>query len=119
MLSEAPQENRHGADYFQRDAPDDYNRFLFLAVCCSVLQCFAVCCSVLQCVAVCCSVLRCVTVCCVVLQFVTVCCSVLQCLFEHDAPDDYNRFLFSAVCCIVCVAVCCSVFQCVAVSSSL
>jgi len=30
---------------------------VYVAVCCSVLQCVAVCCSVLQCVAVCCSVL--------------------------------------------------------------
>jgi len=29
-----------------------------VAVCCSVLQCFAVCCSVLQCVAVCCNARR-------------------------------------------------------------
>jgi len=29
---------------------------LYVAVCCSVLQCVAVCCSVLQCVALCCSV---------------------------------------------------------------
>jgi len=32
---------------------------IFIAACCSVLQCVAVCCSVLQCVAVCCSVLQC------------------------------------------------------------
>ena len=31
---------------------------VYVAVCCSVLQCVAVCCSVLQCVAVCCSMLH-------------------------------------------------------------
>jgi len=31
---------------------------VYVAVCCSVLQCVAVCCSVLQCVAVCCSGMR-------------------------------------------------------------
>jgi len=88
--------------------------FLFVAVCCSVLQCAVVCsrdtydshtfvqskcllCSVLQCVALCCSVLHCVAVCCSALQCVAVCCSVLQC-----------------------AAVCCSVLQCVcAISTTL
>jgi len=69
---------------------------VFVAVCCSVLQCvcsvFAVCCSVLQCTAACCCVLQCVAECYRVLQCIAVCCSVLQC-----------------------VAVCCSVLQCVAV----
>jgi len=47
---------------------------MYVAVCCSVLQCVAVCCSVLQCVAVCCShssallwllcMLQCLAVCC-------------------------------------------------------
>ena len=32
---------------------------LYVAICCSVLQCVAVCCSVLQCVAVRCSALQC------------------------------------------------------------
>jgi len=40
----------------------DRPRALYVAVCCSVLQCVAVCCSVLQCVAVCCRVLQCVAV---------------------------------------------------------
>ena len=31
---------------------------LYVAVCCSVLQCVAMCCSVLQCLAVCCNVLQ-------------------------------------------------------------
>jgi len=31
---------------------------VYVAVCCSVLQCLAICCSVLQCVAVCCSALH-------------------------------------------------------------
>jgi len=77
-------------------------RMLYVAVCCSVLQCAAVCCSVLQCVAVSCSVLQCVAVSCRVLQCVAVCCSVLQCV---------------AVCCsgLRCVAVWFSVLQCVAV----
>jgi len=62
---------------------------VYVAVCCSVLQCVAVCCSVLQCshsslqgvppifsihmlccVAVCCIVPQCVAVCCNVLSFV-------------------------------------------------
>jgi len=75
---------------------------LYVAVCCSVLQCAAVCCSVLQCVAVCCSVLQCVAVCCSVLQCAAVCCSVLQCV---------------AVCCcfLQCVSVCCSVCRCIPV----
>jgi len=47
----------------------------FIAVCCSVSQCFAMCCSVLQCVAVCCSVLQCVAV----------CCSVLQCQYKKQS----------------------------------
>jgi len=64
-------------------------KYLYIVVCCSVLQCVAVCCRVLQCVAVCCSVLQGVAVCCSVLQCVAAYCSVLQC-----------------------VAVCCSVLQC-------
>ena len=69
---------------------------IYVAVCCSVLQCVVVYCSVLQFipvwdpsgisrrsafnmhVAVCCSVLQCFAVCCSVLQCVAVCCSVLQ-----------------------------------------
>jgi len=71
---------------------------LFVAVCCSVLQCVALCYSVLQCVAVCYSVLQCVAVCCSVLQCIAVCGSMLQ---------------YVAVCCSVlqCVAVCCSVLH--------
>jgi len=57
-------------------------REIFVAVCCSVLQCVAVCCSVLQCVAVCCSVLQCVAV----------CCSVLQCVeYMHFGMSIYVR----------------------------
>ena len=37
--------------------------YVYIAVCCNVLQCVAVCCSVLQCVAVRCSVLQCVADC--------------------------------------------------------
>jgi len=55
-----------------------HERSTRVAVCCSVLQCFAVCCSVLQCVTVYCSVLQCVAVCCSVLQCVPVRCSALQ-----------------------------------------
>jgi len=77
--------------------------FLYVAVCCSMLQCVSFMCvavrcracllCVLQCVAVCCSVLQCVAVCCsaavVCCSAAVVCCSVLQC--------------------------CCSVLQCVVV----
>ena len=34
--------------------------YLYVAVCCSVLQCVAVCCSVLQCVAACYIVVKCI-----------------------------------------------------------
>jgi len=40
---------------------------VWVAVCCSVLQCIAECCRVLQSVAECCRVLQCVAVCCSVL----------------------------------------------------
>jgi len=64
-----------------------------VAVCCSVLLCFAECYSVLQYVAVfelcvcgglrwvtvCCSVLQCFVLCCSMLQYSAVCCSILQC----------------------------------------
>jgi len=43
----------------------------------SVLQCVAVCCSVLQCVAVYCSVFQCAAMCCIMLQCAAVCYSVL------------------------------------------
>jgi len=43
-------------------------RSVFVAVCCSVLQCHAECCSMVQCVAMCCGVLQCVAMCCSVLQ---------------------------------------------------
>jgi len=38
------------------------HRHLYVAVCCTVLQCVAVCCSVLQCVVSCCTVIQCVAV---------------------------------------------------------
>ena len=75
--SESSSGARHGNSTI---LPGSFLFALFVAVCCSVLQCVAVCCSVLQCAAVCCSVLQCAAVCCSVLQCVAVCCSVLQCV---------------------------------------
>jgi len=69
---------------------------VFLAVCCSVLQCAAVCCSVLQCSVVWC-------VCCGVLRCFAVCCSVMQCVAMRGSV-------------LQCAAVCCCVLQCVAVT---
>jgi len=46
----------------QKDSAREVIGALYVAVCCSVLQCVAAGCSVLQCVAVCCSVLQCVAV---------------------------------------------------------
>ena len=109
-------------------------RYIYVAVCCSVLQCVAVCCSVLQCVAVCWSVLQYVAVCC------SACCSVVQRGIQHDIGSVLQCIAVccSACCSVVqrgiqhnigsvlqcvavsynvsqCVAVCCSVRQCVAV----
>jgi len=50
-----------GIDHAQEEF-EFSERFMTVAVCCSVLQCLAVCCIVLQCVAVCCSVLQCLHV---------------------------------------------------------
>jgi len=56
---------------------------MYVAVCCSVLQCVAVCCSVFgsvwQFLAVCCSVLQSVAVCCSVLYTLPPTESVLSC----------------------------------------
>ena len=62
---------------------DSESAAVYVAVCCSVLQCVVVCCSVLHCVAECCSVLQCVAVCCSVLQCVAVCCNMLQCVHQE------------------------------------
>ena len=95
---------------------------VFVAVCCSVLQCSSVFFSVLQCVAVCCSVLQCVAVCCSVLQLV----AVYNCFigeqvrmfgtFQNLRSRGHDASIGVAVCCsmLQCVAVCCSVLQCVA-----
>jgi len=53
-----------------RISHSSYDAGLFVAVCCSVLQCVAVYCSVLQCAAECYSVLQCVAVCCGILKCV-------------------------------------------------
>jgi len=96
--------------------------FIYVAVCCSVLQCVAVCCSVLHCVAV-----QCVAVCCSVLQCVAVKfskeCSIYCFLVFYMAnlhAACYSVLQRVAVCCSVlqCVAVCCSVLQCAAVCCS-
>jgi len=94
---------------------------LFVAACCSVLQCAAVCCSVLQsrgrcdvmqcvqCVAVCCSVLQCVAVCCGVLQHVAEYCSMLQCVAAFGSQDSADSFCTqscSTPCHNGCVAAC-------------
>ena len=44
--------------YIQIYTYADSIKDMYVAVCCSVLQCVSVCCSVSQCVAVCCSVLQ-------------------------------------------------------------
>ena len=111
--------------------------YMFVAVCCSVLQCIyifsriRVCvsdvhvfCSVLLCVAVCCSVLYIclrirvcasdVQVCCSVLQCVVVCCSVLQCVAVYIHLFTHLCVYVWCTCLLQCVAVCCSVLQCVA-----
>ena len=70
--------------------------YMFVAMCCRVLQGFAVCCSlfiVLQCVAACCSVLQCDFSSRVVIFL------VYNCVAGHNS----------------CVAVYCSVMQCDAV----
>jgi len=72
---------------------------MYVAVCCSALQCVAVRCSVSQCVAVCRSALHCVAVRCNVSQCVTVCRSALQCVAVRCSVSQ-------------CVAVCCSASQC-------
>jgi len=89
---------------------------VFVAVCCSVLQCVAACCSVLKFVVhnncdhtmlLC--LLQCVEVYCSVLQCVAVCCSVLlEFLIRHMMLG----------CLLQCVVVCCSVSQCIAVCCS-
>jgi len=65
-----------------------------VAVCCSVLQCFAVFGSVLQCVAVCCSVLQRTVLCCHALQCVAVCCSVLQWLIVCGVCMEATHMIF-------------------------
>jgi len=119
------------------------SQWVYVAVCCSVLQCVAVdvreqllmtrfpcnhepvhcrCLPVahlLQRVAVtcvCCRVLQSMGMCCSVLQCVAVCCSVLQCVAVCCSVPQC-----AAVCCSVllqCAAVCCSVLQCAAVCCS-
>jgi len=85
---------------------------VFVAGCCSVLQCVVVCCSVLQRVAVCSSALQCVAV--------AVRCSGSALLFSLPKVFGSTISVFVAVCCSVswCVAACCSVLQCVAVCCS-
>jgi len=105
--------------------------YLYVAVCCSVLQHNTlkypdkVSCNVLQCVAVCTSVLLCVAVCCCALHCVAVCCNKLRCVAAL-APDAllHQRLRCAAGYIVVCysvlqyVAVCCSVLQCIAVYCS-
>ena len=88
---------------------------VFVAVCCSVLQCVAVCCGVLYCVAVCCSLLQSAAMCCSELRYVVLCCSVLQCAAVcHSVP-------YRVEVCWRGVAVRCSVLhlQCTNVCSSM
>jgi len=104
-------------------------RMQYVAVCCSVLQCFAVRCSVLHCIKWCrralwltdsyTSVLQ-DAVCCSVLQCVAVCCSVLQCVAVYCIALNWCRRALwltdkrpSGCCVLQCVAVRCSSLPCV------
>ena len=92
----------------QRVTSQDKSPHEVVAVCCSVLQCFAVRCSVsllrvslrIRCFLF--YLWRCVAVCCSVLQRVS---------SKVESPHEVLPFLSVAVCCSVlqCVAVCCSV----------
>jgi len=55
-------------------------RYVYVAACCSVLECGAACCSVLECGSACCNVLECGAACCSVLEYGAACSSAVQCV---------------------------------------
>jgi len=96
-----------------------------VAVCCSVMQCFAVCEIISSIDAfVHAWTLRARFVCvtwCSVLQRVAACCSVLQCVsyFRLLPPSTYIDWKVCVCCLLQCVALCCSVLQRVAACCSM
>ena len=97
-------------DESRRLASISLNFDIYVAVCCSVLQCVAVCCNMLR-KTTCLHFFEFRYICCSVVQFVAVCCSVLQYAAQGNLPP----FLRMSIYMLGCVAFCCIVLQCVAV----
>ena len=87
----------------------DLHIYIYVALCCSVLQCVAMCCSVLQCVAVCCSDLHNVckstrpTQLCVMFVDVSSVCIREKSMFTFDLHNVCKSMRPTQLCGFVCV----------------